>query len=69
MDEDPAFFDLITGDDPLVKKYVQREKSREGEGRKGKQHRHLLCISTQPLHRVLTDPSMLFGVGASMGDQ
>lgn len=34
MDEDPAFFDLITGDDPLVKKYVQREKSREGEGRK-----------------------------------
>ncbi|KAM3567753.1 hypothetical protein VYU27_010107 [Nannochloropsis oceanica] len=38
MDEDPAFFDLITGDDPLVKK-------------------------------VLTDPSMLFGVGASMGDQ
>lgn len=35
MDEDPALFDLITGEDPLVKKYVHREESRGGKGRKG----------------------------------
>eukprot|EP00624_Nannochloropsis_granulata_P000333 evm.model.NODE_11326_length_11704_cov_57.700272.1 len=38
MDEDPALFDLITGEDPLVKK-------------------------------VLSDPSIFFGAGASTVDQ